>query len=675
MSELLKTVRVRKMDSDDKLDINVTVISKRGNKFEVLWLPQGGVSTKFEYDADQKIYKDKKIYFDEQIKSTSSVYNLSNAAGSYDQYSNIGPALLYLLPTETASKMTYGFNPKRWTEGDAFINEAIKTKETQDQAKYEVFQDPTSSGSFDAGPKIRRFGFDPYFVENGASVVISWREGTTVVGGREWSTNGGTELRESRLDGKKKDGIKKTARITSYDGKEVFYLGKDEKLTKEGPSKEWDGYVFDDIIFSEIIRAWETAIPGYQLNSLAQPNKGSGLGYKSPFEPTSPNPPVTNDATGQGASASQGQGQNTPKNLLSVKIPDGTLKAKTDLPPFEVIYTDPKAIIAPEDQFQVSEDGTLLDGDNLELLDEEYTETDYAGEDEAAIEIHIGGNDATLPAPVLKEVLGPDGKPNTDPAKGPVAAAPASASALSGKIKVTVGGTTMNPKSNNPLREGGKMILHWTHRPNGGWLEKQKYPEPGEYILVTRKAAYGYSANINGIYHSLGGGCGWASFFGNAKAADGGGKTIQTLLKSLKHYVNCDMVIYINGASQPVEARAPFDCKVVGVQPSWGNITLLGTGVAEGKSFNFTHCTSPKYNTNKTFINTTAGVDPGYSKDLASSVKVGKTFKKGEKMGFFQGNVCPGEGSGGVHFHLDCMTFNDLEQYVIDLLTLGWYDS
>jgi hypothetical protein len=70
MSELLKTVRVRKMDSDDKLDINVTVISKRGNKFEVLWLPQGGVSTKFEYDADQKIYKDKKIYFDEQIKST-----------------------------------------------------------------------------------------------------------------------------------------------------------------------------------------------------------------------------------------------------------------------------------------------------------------------------------------------------------------------------------------------------------------------------------------------------------------------------------------------------------------------------------------------------------------------------------------------------------------------------
>ena len=361
MSEFLKRVRVRKIDTTDFLSIIVSVEKRRFGKYDVRWVPEGGVATVMEFDEDQRIYKDKKKDFDDEIKNIYSEYNSSRAGAYLDQYSTPGPAIKYELGFD--GKYVYGFNQKTWTEGDAFINEAIKIMEAQDKTKYEIIQDY----AWDKPPLTRKYGFDPYYLENSAKVIIHWTLDGLVAGGREWSNNqSGTEREESALTGKKRYDVKKYAQIFSPDGKEMFYL-EEGSFTKELKWKVYEG-AWDTNILIDIVDVWEKKIPGYKMRwpmdeELLVTYKPSGITpYKSPFGDQTP-PPTPPPQT---ASASAVE-PTIDQVKLNIVLPDELIfKERTDLPKFTVFVGE---IQKTEDVFE------NVTGDDS--LDEEYAETEF----------------------------------------------------------------------------------------------------------------------------------------------------------------------------------------------------------------------------------------------------------------------------------------------------------
>lgn len=394
MGDILKVVRVRKKDQFDSLDILVSVEKKNrpfSTKYEVVWFPSGETSTKYEYDSEDlnsetfsgtlnsaPITLTKKELVDRLLKNSDSPYIKLKANAYKDKYSRIGPAIIFLLSAdkylgidELEGIITYGFNTSTWTEGDAFINETIKKKELEDKVKYEIIEDPYNK---DNVPRIRRFGYDPYYLPNGAKVIVKWMEGDIASGGRKYSTNSGEELEESVYDGKKRSVHKKHAEIFSADDKEIFYLDENLKFTKELKWKEYVN-VSDAVILSDVLDAWRAAIPGYSLPlGLTQEQQSvtyrrpSGTDYKSPFDPA-PAPGVTQSAT---QSATQ---SNTGKIPIIVNLPQGVFKPKTDLPDF-VLYIGKNAQKSDPFDFVEAEDVT----------DEQFTESDFAGQEETEAE-------------------------------------------------------------------------------------------------------------------------------------------------------------------------------------------------------------------------------------------------------------------------------------------------
>ena len=262
MGDILKVVRVRKKSQFDSLDILVSVEKKNrpfSTKYEVVWFPSGETSTKYEYDSEdldrgqyngidsnsQVITFTPRQLVDRLLKDPNSPYIKLKANAYKDKYSRIGPALSFVLSTAKyldivglEEIITYGFNTSTWTEGDAFINDTIKKKEIEDKTQYEIIEDPFNK---DNVPRIRSFGYDPYYLPNGAKVIVKWIEGDItnsvnkdlILGsGRKYSTNSGEELEESAIDRKNRNVFKKHAEIFSADDKEIFYLDENLKFTK-----------------------------------------------------------------------------------------------------------------------------------------------------------------------------------------------------------------------------------------------------------------------------------------------------------------------------------------------------------------------------------------------------------------------------------------------------------
>jgi hypothetical protein len=128
---------------------------------------------------------------------------------------------------------------------------------------------------------------------------------------------------------------------------------------------------------------------------------------------------------------------------------------------------------------------------------------------------------------------------------------------------------------------------------------------------------------------------------------------------SAYNHVVYDLTILQNGASQPVAIRAPFDCKVI---KAWGNpnsgIALLGTGDAKGKTAVFLHVLPSTHNTSKAKSHSST-----VANKLISECQ-GKEYRKGEVMAY-QGNW--GEYSTGTHLHVECMLKADFDKYMTEM--------
>jgi len=198
---------------------------------------------------------------------------------------------------------------------EQFIKEFINSNSKLSGATYEIIQDPWT----EKVPVWRSYGFDPYYLNNGASILISWTNiDGFVEGGRKYSDDNGNEINEVASN-------TKIVTIIAKDDKPMhFTKNNDIELKSQGNSKQWGGLVTDKDIVSEIIEKWNTKIPGYGLD-LCSPNNQSCfiIEYKSPLI-TAPETTVTQSATSS-------QINQLPKIKMNVVIPDGIIKVKNDL--------------------------------------------------------------------------------------------------------------------------------------------------------------------------------------------------------------------------------------------------------------------------------------------------------------------------------------------------------
>lgn len=262
------------------------------------------------------------------------------------------------------------FGRRQW--GEKSDDEVIQSYLNQ-IPDWKIIEDPFTTKP----PYKRKFGEEQYLLNSGAKVKITW----SPTGGEKWSDESGFEL--ETLTGEEKSTIKKKVEITAPDGLDQNMTFENEiKYSKDSTGFEFEGTMTDLEILSKVITDWRIKVPGYDKLSAYNPtlikltdwqkskptfekfttiltdnldyldSSIIGFGYKSPLK----TPTLDTESTQTGATAS-------PKIKITIDLPKGeVIKAKEDIS--SIIITVGSA------------------SSSVEGLDEEFTESAYAGEEE-----------------------------------------------------------------------------------------------------------------------------------------------------------------------------------------------------------------------------------------------------------------------------------------------------
>jgi lysozyme len=256
---------------------------------------------------------------------------------------------------------------KEFTD-DQFIDDFITLNSKIDGGgkTYDIIQDPWEIKT----PKWRYYGSDPYYLNNGAQIFISWTEGNFTAGGLTYSDDSGKEINGNVS-------ISKTVfNIIGIDEPSVLQYGKSQEIEYKSfdvPTQVYGGLFEDIYIIQEIIAAWKRKVPNYELALCSPDNeKCSIIPYKSPLKPPEPEvPPTIKVATNE-----------APKEKMTVVLPPDVVKVKSDITSF-VVYVGKgkeKGLLenpsTEEDEF-IFDDSSGID---------EYTEDEFTGQDEFAAE-------------------------------------------------------------------------------------------------------------------------------------------------------------------------------------------------------------------------------------------------------------------------------------------------
>jgi LAS superfamily LD-carboxypeptidase LdcB len=259
---------------------------------------------------------------------------------------------------------------------DQFITDFIDMNARSEGggSEYEIIQDPWESKV----PIWRKYGFDPYYLNNGAEIYINWTdENNMVVGGLTYSDNNGNEIDGQGVagEGTVPSSFTKSHWIVGVDDPSkdqnfLLHLTKNNEIDyrKIGDVKEYGGLVKDIYIIEDIISAWKRKVPNYNELALCSPNNESCsiIPYKSPMKPIEPEPvPADVVPTNE-----------TPKEPIIVVLPE-SIKVKIDTT-FKIFIGKNKELIETE---------TVLQDDELTDLSDEYTEGDFAGAEEQVLEL------------------------------------------------------------------------------------------------------------------------------------------------------------------------------------------------------------------------------------------------------------------------------------------------
>jgi hypothetical protein len=246
---------------------------------------------------------------------------------------------------------------------------------------YEIVQDPWE----EKPPIFRKFGFDPYYLNNGSKAYITWTveeiddniNTTTItdiqIGGTEWSDAEGGELQIERgLTQSTKSFITKSITINppSESGDSPLVI-KDSSIRTKEFSDRFTGTITDIDILNQFISLWKIKVPNYNLE-LCNPNNEfcNIIEYKSPLGEFKEDPldPIQNEESTQGKET---------KVKLSVVLPEILdIKVKQDLNGLKVYVGEP-----PTNSGFIFQD----EFDNLEDLDPEFTEDAFSGFEETSV--------------------------------------------------------------------------------------------------------------------------------------------------------------------------------------------------------------------------------------------------------------------------------------------------
>jgi len=259
---------------------------------------------------------------------------------------------------------------KDTTEPLFFIHNFIATNNnlgsTDANTYYSIIQDPWE----DTTPIIRNYGNDPYYLNNGAEVYISWTnpDDLTTMGGVQYSKPDGTEITYDPSYYKETGNVKpisvnKSIRIVHKEETQNLTLNKNNEFEYTIYSKDFRGT--DLIVLDILISEWKRKIPNYDL-ALCSPNNESCsiIPYKSPLKTIQPEAtPAVLVATNE-----------KPKEPIIVVLPD-SIKVKIDTT-FKIFIGKNKEIIE-----------TIVQDDQLTDLSDEYTEEPFAGVEEAELKL------------------------------------------------------------------------------------------------------------------------------------------------------------------------------------------------------------------------------------------------------------------------------------------------
>lgn len=305
----------------------------------------------------------------------------------------------------------------------------INTEKYKDTVyEWSLIQDPIVGAKGGDAPYYRNFGFDSYYLNNGAKIRIAWLEGSYTKGSVSWSNEKGKELLDQDLTryntnylskedkagySKAMDGIWAPEGNPAGDKfMDYNHNGSAPKFSKEAiygkDRMKWGGLTDDEAILYNIVAAWKDAVSDYNdlavlKNIYGNPaieisdSKDKLIPYKSPFGNPPASGPTASDAA-QGASASDAaaaKGATQSKFKPTIEgIADGfQIQAKVDLPSFTIYVGDPKkdwpAAGAASEDYPPEEEFDNVDGAPVEGEDEpdEYSEAPFVLPDKDQLEL------------------------------------------------------------------------------------------------------------------------------------------------------------------------------------------------------------------------------------------------------------------------------------------------
>ena len=274
---------------------------------------------------------------------------------------------------------------KDFTE-DQFIADYITMSSKIDGAgkTYSIIQDPWE----DKVPKWRSYGFDPYYLNNGAMIYIPWNDNNKIVGGKLYSDSDGNELPLTNTY------IDKSVKIISDNEEKVMTLGKRGIFEYSLDSQVFVGTMIDQNIIKLVISVWKSSVPNYDELELCSPNNESCsiIPYKSPLKPIEPEVPIIKVSTNE-----------APKEKMTVVLPPEVIKVKNDITSFMVYIGKVKEKVLLSNPSTEAEEDEIIYDDSPGI--DEYTESEFIGSDEAKWE-------------PLKDVADDTFDPDTDKGSG-----------------------------------------------------------------------------------------------------------------------------------------------------------------------------------------------------------------------------------------------------------------
>jgi len=267
---------------------------------------------------------------------------------------------------------------KDTTEPLFFIHNFIATNNnlgsTDANTYYSIIQDPWE----ETAPIIRNYGNDPYYLNNGAEVYLSWTnpDDLTTMGGVQYSKPDGSEITYDPSYYKETGNVKpisvnKSIRIVHKEETQNLTLNKNNEFEYTIYSKDFRGT--DLIVLDILISEWKRKIPNYDL-ALCSPNNESCsiIPYKSPLKPIQPEAtPAVLVATNE-----------KPKEPITVVLPD-SIKVKIDTQ-FKIFIGKNKELI-----------DNVIQEDELTDLSDEYTEEGFAGNEETDLQLYNSSDESS----------------------------------------------------------------------------------------------------------------------------------------------------------------------------------------------------------------------------------------------------------------------------------------